>query len=215
MGRSQNLQEKKRIHQVAMHLFCQRGYRQTSYQKIADIAGIKRTNVQHYFPKKQEFVFIFLNNLLNLSQQYTVKDLEYSDNIKTFYVLGRIYFNFLLNTKGLEKFTYDIFASREVTDQIIYFNEQWAIDYLKLSTNNEKVISNVVIFAMGGAYEIVYRYLKEKRKISSKYIMDNAIYMLLSQLHYSKDKIAKILNQEMINENELEKSRIFISGNIF
>lgn len=54
MTRRPNLEAREKILEAALHLFHERGYRGTSMDDVARAAGVKKPNLFHYYPSKDE-----------------------------------------------------------------------------------------------------------------------------------------------------------------
>ena len=61
MAAPRNDEERARLYTTAMRLFGEKGYIATSYQDIADACDTSKSVVQHYYPRKEMLLALFLD----------------------------------------------------------------------------------------------------------------------------------------------------------
>lgn len=158
MARPRNVERKQQIEQQARILFRQKGYKKTSYTDIAEACGLEKTNIQIHFPRKELFIYHFMEDILNASDEYFA-----SANLKTdkflgnFYLVGQVFYAFLLSEPGLQTLTRDILSDRKLTEGLIQTELNWADAYIR--NYSSKSYTDDIAFVMGGVYELLYRHL--------------------------------------------------------
>lgn len=158
MPRPQNTERKQKIEQQARILFRKKGYRKTSYADIAAACGLEKTNIQIHFPHKELFVQSFMEDLLNACDDYFAQSGLKTDNfILNFYLVGQVFYAFLLSEPGFRAMTRDILSDRKLTEQLIQTELNWADEYIR--HYSDQSYTDDIAFVMGGIYELMYRQL--------------------------------------------------------
>ena len=94
MAKPKNTEERNRIERIAFRILTDKGVSSTSFADIASRAGVTRSLVQHYFPKKDIFIEDFIRRCLNEISSI-VEDSPYIDAanpIERLYAVGYIQF---------------------------------------------------------------------------------------------------------------------------
>ena len=163
MARSENPELKKKLGIALQKHLYGKGLEATSYQTIADEVGISRALVQHYCPRKMDFAIDFLQRLLSatasilgIDKYAENKALSYSDA----YLIGCLYYGFLLNENGGRHLLFDILKNRELSDELMYLHYQWGLTNLDSSRPEFESRSQEVIETWGGFYELMYYSIK-------------------------------------------------------
>lgn len=158
MPRPRNVERKEKIEQQARILLREKGYKKTSYTDIAEACGLEKTNIQIHFPRKELFLYHFMEDILNASDDYFAASNLKTDNfLVNFYLVGQVFYAFLLSEPGLQTFTRDILSDRKLTEGLIQTELNWADNYIR-SYSNESYTDDIA-FVMGGVYELLYRHL--------------------------------------------------------
>ncbi|MBQ2693574.1 MAG: TetR/AcrR family transcriptional regulator, partial [Clostridia bacterium] len=140
------------IERKARLLFLEKGFAKTSYQDIAKVCGVEKTNVQKHFPHKDLFIDHFFEDLLDYSDEFFAKrDMLPNDYYQALYLVGQIHFAFLLSTPELRRLTLDIVSDRKLTEAMISQDVSWATKYLEgFSLEEQQTFSDNVAVVMGG-----------------------------------------------------------------
>lgn len=158
MARPRNVERKQQIEQQARILFRQKGYKKTSYTDIAEACGLEKTNIQIHFPRKELFIYHFMEDILNASDEYFASANLKTDNfLGNFYLVGQVFYAFLLSEPGLQTLTRDILSDRKLTEGLIQTELNWADAYIR--NYSSKSYTDDIAFVMGGVYELLYRHL--------------------------------------------------------
>lgn len=147
------------------------GYEATSYREIASACGCTRPLVQHYFPKKELLAIEFVKRLLILAETYVDEHgLRTGDDFADLYIIGQVYFSFLLADERMQRFSLDVVSSRPLTEQVLAFNASWALGYMDVAPAvDARRVTDDTIMAMGGFYEVLYQSLRGGRAFDIGY----------------------------------------------
>ena len=185
MARPRNEELKERIVLAAWAQFHERGYDATSYSSIAEACDISRNLAQYHFPKKELLAIAFMERLLSECQEA----LGYDDgsligDYRHVFEVGCCYFEFLLQ-HGYRQFLLDIIASRELTEDILTFNQSWALTHIgarQLDKLSEENVTRSVVMHMGGFYELLYHCLRNDEPFDIadglRYVMEDFVLAL-------------------------------------
>ncbi len=160
MARPRNEQLKKRIIEVVKEQFYKRGYNETSYRSIAEECGISRALVQYHFPKKESLAEAFMTDILDeCMDELNLTNSDLIENFEAIKSVGVLFFNKLLKNQGSRFFLQDVLQNRDMTENILAFNFEWAlshaIDNFESKTSDVNLRRNIVLH-MGGFYELLY-----------------------------------------------------------
>ena len=155
------MKTEQEILELAFRLFLEKGFAKTSYQDIAKVCGVEKTNVQKHFPHKDLFIDHFFEDLLDYSDEFFARrDMLPNDYYQALYLVGQIHFAFLLSSPELRRLTLDIVSDRKLTEAMISQDVSWATKYLEdFSLEEQQTFADNVAVVMGGMYELLYRKL--------------------------------------------------------
>lgn len=185
MARPRNEELKEKIVLAAWTQFHERGYDATSYSSIAEACDISRNLAQYHFPKKELLAIAFMERLLSECQEALGYDDEsLIGNYRRVFEVGCCYFEFLLQ-HGYRQFLLDIIASRELTEDILAFNQSWALTHigaLGLDQLSQADVTRSVVMHMGGFYELLYHCLRNDEPFDIggglRYVMEDFVLAL-------------------------------------
>lgn len=217
MAKQKNIKTREYILNVAYALFAKQGYEKTTYLEIADASNNTRTRVQYYFPKKEFLAISFFEKLLDESAAYLSQNKKNTGNtFADLYLVGQIFYNFLLNTKNLKQFTLDIISSRALTEEILSFDEKWALDYMNINASTvSEEFSDEVCLGTGGFYELLYRNLKHNKKIDVAKQLGIVIVNLMVRMGYDSNDAKCILSKYELMAPDLVTANEYLLFKIF
>lgn len=193
MARQRNEEERKILYQNAAKLFSENGYRGTKINDIARASGVDKTLVQYYYPKKDRFIERMLNNMLNgIRDAAEEAGLHSDDPMVMLYYVGYAHFDFLLHDPQMKRITADIIADRTLTGILIDTELRWVKERFPDAGSPEALEAGVAI-AMGGAYELMYRYLAQARPIDIKKLTDSTMVTIMAQMAGPSGEAERIL----------------------
>jgi AcrR family transcriptional regulator len=171
---------KNDIAAAAYRLFLTNGYAATSYRDIAEAVGRDRALVQYHFPQKEALVVSCLRRLIDLIEhQIETHQLASRDPVLYRTVLAEIYFSFLMQP-SIRTFTLDVLSSRAITHDVLVMESTWNLDFLGVAPAERQAAFDQAIIAVGGAYELMYRYLitgdeLDIRQLAAQTIANSAV----------------------------------------
>lgn len=211
MGRPKNTQNRDLIAKTAFNLFLNKGYNKTSYKDIADNSANERTLIQYYFPKKELLIVDFLNKLLSFSEQHIIeKSLKSDNNFVNLYIIGQIHFSFLLMNDEMKILTLDIVSSRAITKEIVFFNENWVFSFFNMSVELNKELSDDIVMIMGGAYELIYRYISKGQSLNVPHLLKKIMISFLTSMGYEKNVSGELLSSYALSEETLCEANSYL-----
>jgi AcrR family transcriptional regulator len=150
---------KEDIAKAAFRLFLTNGYTATSYREIAAAVGRDRAIVQYHFPHKESLVVECLRRLIELIEgEIAAHGFALRESPGYRVVIAQIYFAFLM-MPGIRQFTLDVLSSRAITQEILVMESNWNLDFLGVPEGAKREAFDQAIMAVGGAYDLMYRYL--------------------------------------------------------
>lgn len=211
---------KETILKAAFHLFYENGYDKTTYQSIADAIGKKRTIVQHHFPEKSIFPYIFLDRLnVSIRSYLTENGLSKGHDFSSLYNLGQIYYTFLTMDDKMKRFTKELIGKREYTVKLATLNKNWTTDYFR----NTPVLKDIPIakieenymMAMGGTYEIMYDGLINNKGLYDTDMSKRTIVTFFVSIGYDADEINDLITNNELSNEELSAAHIYLKNEFF
>lgn len=164
MSRSENIELRRKLSAAIWRLLCNKGLDATSYQDIANEAGVSRSLVQHYYPRKMDFAVDFLEGLLEIAA--TVSSIDAYARKETLTPLdaqrmGCLYYGYLLDENGARAVLFDILKNREFADELMRQHYEWALLNLNPTLPPYERRTEEVIMTWGGFYELMYASVKQ------------------------------------------------------
>lgn len=187
MSRTENPELKKRLEAVIQRSLCTRGLDATSYKLIADEVGISRALVQHYFPRKMDFIVNFRDRLLSSSANILgIVEYEAHSNLNYLdaYRIGCLLYEYLLREDGARRMFFDLLKDRELTDEMMLLHYEWGLANINASLPSYESRSQEVIETWGGFYELMYRSIKENFEV----YLPEKLYQLLKAFHQGESE---------------------------
>ncbi len=110
-----NTEKRDEIMRCAYHLFTENGYKNVFLSDIAQQAGISKSLLQHYFPKKSELIKSILDEMLSISFEY-VENLvsEQDDLYLRLSVYTRIFWESVSKNEKWNQFSVNVISHREL-----------------------------------------------------------------------------------------------------
>ena len=209
MGRPRNDDLKEKIELVAWGLFRTHGYDATSYSLIAEECGISRNLAQYHFPRKEMLALAFMERILDESRTalgFSSEDLR--NDFSNIYAVGTCFFEFLLQDEGYRQFLSDIIRNRDMTENILSFNEAWAlahIDAPKDEQMSDAVMRSVTV-QMGGFYELLYLCLKKGYDFDPAEELRPVMAAFMKALGHSDAEIASSIDGHVPDADRVRKA---------
>ncbi len=176
MGRKRNEEERTRLYKTAVALFADRGYKATKIQDIAAAAGVEKTQVQHYFPKKDLFISRLLEEILDEIVKVADESGLHSENpFVMLYYVGYAHLDFLVHDDSMKLISKDIFEERTLTTDFIETEIKWVAEQFPGAGKEKEQIATAIRMTMGGLYEQLNYLLGEGKEIDTEYLVSTSI----------------------------------------
>ena len=121
MGRPRNIEEVERLRDTAFELFAVKGLDATSYSDIAKNAYVTKSHVQHYFPKKEILVTLFVERSMEavLKIARELPEFEAMDPLSKLVYVDYIQYYYAMYNEKMFRMSMDILLERSVTQAVI------------------------------------------------------------------------------------------------
>ncbi len=214
MARPRNEELRKKILDAFWKSFQKVGYRTTSYGNIAHELDTTKALIQYHYPKKEQIAIAFMERLLNESMDvlHIESTAGETEAFADLYRLGQVYFTFLLQEDGYRLFLYDVIRSRDLTEDVLAFNESWALEFAGYDAAEQPEHSGVnaversVIVNMGGFYELLYHCLKNDQPFDVGAGLHDVLEAFVCAFGNDRDLAADVLASGTMNSDELESA---------
>lgn len=160
MGRPRNIEEVERLRDTAFELFAVKGLDATSYSDIAKNAYVTKSHVQHYFPKKEILVTLFVERSMEavLKIARELPEFEAMDPLSKLVYVDYIQYYYAMYNEKMFRMSMDILLERSVTQAVIdagiEFDLLHLMKYDEVSHPDE--LEDVLRFLYGGIYDRLY-----------------------------------------------------------
>ena len=160
MGRPRNIEEVERLRDTAFELFAVKGLDATSYSDIAKNAYVTKSHVQHYFPKKEMLVTLFVERSMEavLKIARELPEFEAMDPLSKLVYVDYIQYYYAMYNEKMFRMSMDILLERSVTQAVIdagiEFDLLHLMKYDEVSHPDE--LEDVLRFLYGGIYDRLY-----------------------------------------------------------
>lgn len=197
---------KQLIKQAAHQQFLSVGYNATTYQSIADACGLARTNIQYHFPNKTALALSFIEDLLiSVRDSLEISPLVTTDRMENMFLIGQVFFAYLLDGENHRKFALDLVSSRALTGEILSLDYSWGLTYLGLDLDSlDPSMNEDIIFSMGGFYELLYHSLNEDKPFDIYRQLSKVLKTIMEDLDYKKPEIQKHLENCRVSTADIE-----------
>lgn len=160
MGRPRNEEEVERLQDTAFELFAVKGLDATSYSDIAKNAYVTKSHVQHYFPKKEILVTLFVERSMEavLKIARELPEFEAMDPLSKLVYVDYIQFYYAMYNEKMFRMSMDILLERSLSQAVIdagiEFDLLHLMKYDEVSHPDE--LEEALRFMYGGIYDRLY-----------------------------------------------------------
>lgn len=160
MGRPRNIEEVERLRDTAFELFAVKGLDATSYSDIAKNAYVTKSHVQHYFPKKEMLVTLFVERSMEAVLKIARELPEFAamDPLSKLVYVDYIQYYYAMYNEKMFRMSMDILLERSITQAVIdagiKFDLLHLMKYDEVSHPDE--LEDVLRFLYGGIYNRLY-----------------------------------------------------------
>lgn len=197
--------EKRRndILEVSFRLFSTEPYNKVSFSKIAGGAGIKKSLLQHYFPRKIDLIETMLDELL-LTEYSFMDTLTFEtkedDPFQKISDFNLLFFKSVQMNERMRQFITESVSQPEMLDAWIDSICEWLWSFLDHNKFQYLQIRRALVFSMGGSMHLFLH--QDELGIDYKYICRIHIHSILTFLNYEEEKTKEICD---LTESRIEK----------
>ncbi|MBQ8469857.1 MAG: TetR/AcrR family transcriptional regulator [Clostridia bacterium] len=207
------LVEQERIARIAFQLFAETGYAKTPLSVIGKAAGVQKSLLQYYFPKKSKFIELFIETSFGLVIDQVIEsirareaeadsgidpDLEVVDPfdddeeefsglelVELLYDIAYFEFWYITSCPSTEALRMDVMESYGTAQLVVQCICDWIFDHMAdLDDELKERIYDTITFCVGGGFEYACMKSERKEPVDVEYIVDNAMQFVVSALGF-------------------------------
>ena len=215
------LKEQDRIARIAYTMFVDKGFGATSYGEIAKAAGIQKSLLQYYFPKKD----IFIANFIQVTFQCVLNETGLNskskvskDFLQNIYFLAYFMFWYLTKWEKVEKLRTDVLSSRDYSKVAIDTVADWVIEVIPGANSSEAFsdkIRELISCLIGGGFEYAYDQLLRNKDIDVAKIVDIAMGVLVMSVKSYGIPVLKTPKFKPVEQERLVELAKIVDTNFF
>lgn len=211
--------EKRRndILKVSFQLFSSEPYSKVSFSKIAAGAGIKKSLLQHYFPRKNDLIKTMLDEILK-SEFGFMDTLSFeqteADPFQKISDFNMLFFKSIQSNERMHQFITESVSQPEMLDEWIDSICEWLWGFLDHTRFQYLQIRTALVFSMGGSMHLFLH--QDELGITYEYVCRTHIHAILAILKYPESAIETIcdLTEERIRKVDASKFLDYCQKNI-
>lgn len=221
------LAEQERIARIAFKLFAQTGYAKTPLSVIGQEAGVQKSLLQYYFPKKSKFIELFVETSFALvvdqvidsirareaeAEQDFDDDLDFVDPfddeeeefngvelVELLYDIAYFEFWYITSCPSTEAIRMDVMENYSTAQLVVQCICDWTFAHMSdLDEELKDRIYDTVTFCVGGGFEYACMKLERKEPVDVGYIVENAMRFVVSALGFEPSLVD--INKEISTE---------------
>jgi AcrR family transcriptional regulator len=207
-------EEKSRISKVAYGLFIKKGFARTTIKDIADASGIGKALVQYYFPKKEIFIYQFINDSIeNVAESIVNDKIDAYGSFNTMYLIGYFETWYLTKYEKMNVMRNDILESRNCSQTVINTIQEFVFRYIDPPTvSDREMIKNSLTVAIGGEFEFIYKKICDGEDFSIEKIIDELVIMINKYINFV---IPPVHVEDMMSKSWMENKALEIDKIMF
>ena len=188
-------EERARLYAAALKLFGEKGYTATSYQDIADACGTSKSVVQHYYPRKEMLLALFLDEHFAWVSE-TAQRLcpPHADVIHVLCMMGFVHFDKLLTDGKASPLIQDLLGVRTFIEGVVMRERNWIVERLPGNVDRQYV-GDCLVVALNGAYGFLSTASMEKRAVTPDYIMRLAFVPFAISMGVAPERIDTVIEE--------------------
>ena len=208
------LAEQERIAKIAFHLFAETGYAKTPLSVIGQEAGVQKSLLQYYFPKKSKFIELFIETSFNLVIDEVLdsirareaeavakvdeegliavdpfddddEELNGIEIVELLYDIAYFEFWYLTCCPSTEAIRMDVMDSYTNCQLVVQCISRWIFEHMPdLDDVMQQKIYDTITFCIGGGFEYACMKLSENKPIDVDYVVANAMDFVVGALGF-------------------------------
>lgn len=210
METAKYLAEQERIARIAFKLFAKTGYSKTPLSVIGEAAGVQKSLLQYYFPKKAKFIELFIETSINVLIDHVEKHVtenvdaaetngidavdpfnDEDEGLSGMQLLEMIYrvayfeFWYVTTCPSTKALRMDVMESRDNTQMVVKCVCDWIFSNMDaLDDNMKETIYDSVTFCIGGGFEYACTKLAAGERVKVDRIVNNAMDFMVSSMGF-------------------------------
>ncbi len=175
------LAEQERIARIAFKLFAETGYAKTPLSVIGKEAGVQKSLLQYYFPKKSKFIELFIETSFSLVIDQVIESIRAREAEEAAAAIDEENYN-----------------TAQLVVQCIC---DWIFEHLSdLDDEMKDRLYDTITFCVGGGFEYACMKFEKNEPVDVGYIVANAMDFVVSALGFDPAlfKIRKEMSTEWL-----------------
>ncbi len=164
-------EERARLYAAALRLFGEKGYIATSYQDIADACDTSKSVVQHYYPRKEMLLALYLDeHFAWVSDMAHRLCPPHADIVQVLCMMGFIHLDKLLAEEKGSPLVQDLLGFRTFIEGVVMRERDWLVERWP-GNIDKRYLGDCLAVALNGAYGLLSIAAMEGRALTSEYVM--------------------------------------------
>lgn len=188
-------EERARLYAAALQLFSEKGYIATSYKDIADACKTSKSVVQHYYPRKEMLLALYLDEHFNWVRK-TARELcpPHADTIEILCMMGFVHFGKLAADGQMSPLVQDLLGFRTFIEGVVLRERDWIIK--RIPGNFDRgFVADSLVAALNGAYGFLASASLEDRMIDPAYLMRLVFAPFSIALGTSPERVNEVIEE--------------------
>lgn len=188
-------EERARLYTAALKLFDEKGYIATSYQDIADACDTSKSVVQHYYPRKEMLLALYLDEHFAWVRE-TARRLcpAHADAIQMLCMMGFVHFDRLVTDEKGSPLIQDLLGFRTFIEGVVMRERDWIVAQWPQGLDRQ-YLGDCLVVALNGAYGLLSIASLEGRVVTPEYVMRLAFIPFAIAVGVSPDHVESIIEE--------------------
>lgn len=188
-------EERARLYAAALRLFSEKGYIATSYQDIADACGTSKSVVQHYYPRKEMLLGLFLDDHFAWVRETALRLCPpHADAIHVLCMMGLVHFDRLLADEKASPLIQDLLGVRTFIESVVMRERDWIVERWPGNIDRQYV-GDCLVVALNGAYGFLSIASMEKRAVTPEYLMRLAFVPFAISMGVAPERVDTVIEE--------------------
>lgn len=217
MAPERNIKKRQDILKVSFRMISEAGYDNVLLKDIANNAGISKSLLQHYFPKKSSIIKALLQDLLSVSFRFAEQLIPAEEGIfQRFSLYTALFFKALSENERLDRMYISILSDKDLLNIWVEAAVSWAVEpYHDLgNAGDEEKLRIGLYYGLSGGGELYMH--RNELQIDTFFIAAQMNASMMWMFGYSEKEIKRILKRsvEMFDDNTVELYHKYCEENI-
>lgn len=217
MAMPKNSAKRNEILRCAYRLFTESGYTKVFLRDIASEAGISKSLLQHYFPKKNDVIQSILEETLSISFEYVENLIPAEGELfLSLSVYTRLFWESVSKDKKWDRFNINVISHRELLESWIDIIYRWlrSMKDSHLEQIKDRDLKIALTFSITGGMEL-YLY-RDELQVEVISICEQITTSFMEILNCQNDEIRATLKKthEMLTSKNIDAFTVFCEDKI-